>query len=142
MSSTLKLATRNLLRYQRRTLLTALLIMLGVVALLLFVAAAGSFKQTMVGSITDSMLGHLQVHRKGYTASMDNLPLTMSLQPKAVEKLDRRCAQGRPGRGGVFQARQARCHVQQLYREQQHPPERRGRCRRRRRRARLAPAHQ
>ncbi len=84
MNSTLKLALRNLLRYQRRTLLTALLIMLGVVALLLFVAAAGSFKQTMVGSITDSMLGHLQVHRKGYTASMDNLPLTMSLQPKAV----------------------------------------------------------
>jgi putative ABC transport system permease protein len=90
MSSTLKLATRNLLRYQRRTLLTALLIMLGVVALLLFVAAAGSFKQTMVGSITDSMLGHLQVHRKGYTASMDNLPLTMSLQPKAVEKVEER----------------------------------------------------
>jgi len=38
----------------------------------------------MVGSITDSMLGHLQVHRKGYTASMDNLPLSMSLQPRAV----------------------------------------------------------
>ncbi|TXT34005.1 MAG: hypothetical protein FD135_5373, partial [Comamonadaceae bacterium] len=88
MSSTLKLALRNLLRYQRRTLLTALLITLGVVALLLFVAAAGSFKQTMVGSITDSMLGHLQVHRKGYTASMDNLPLTMSLQPKAVDKIE------------------------------------------------------
>lgn len=88
MSSTLKLAMRNLLRYQRRTLLTALLIMLGVVALLLFVAAAGSFKQTMVGSITDSMLGHLQIHRKGYTASMDNLPLTMSLQPRAVGMIE------------------------------------------------------
>jgi len=88
MSSTLKLALRNLLRYQRRTLLTALLITLGVVALLLFVAAAGSFKQTMVGSITDSMLGHLQVHRKGYTASMDNLPLTMSLQPRAVDQIE------------------------------------------------------
>ncbi|GAB4404894.1 MAG: hypothetical protein OHK0048_24520 [Rhodoferax sp.] len=72
------------MRYRRRTLLTALLITLGVVALLLFVAAAGSFKQTMVGSITDSMLGHLQIHRKGYTASMDNLPLTLSLQPRAV----------------------------------------------------------
>ncbi|MCF8160880.1 MAG: ABC transporter permease [Polaromonas sp.] len=88
MNSTLKLALRNLLRYQRRTLLTALLITLGVVALLLFVAAAGSFKQTMVGSITDSMLGHLQIHRKGYTASMDNLPLTMSLQPRAVEMIE------------------------------------------------------
>ncbi len=88
MTSTLKLAARNLLRYRRRTLLTALLIMLGVMALLLFVAAAGSFKQTMVGSITDSMLGHLQVHRKGYTQSIDNLPLNLSLQPNAVAKIE------------------------------------------------------
>jgi putative ABC transport system permease protein len=88
MRSTLKLAARNLLRYRRRTLLTALLITFGVTALLLFVAAAGSFKQTMVGSITDSMLGHLQVHRKGYTASIDNLPLNMSLQPNAVSKIE------------------------------------------------------
>ena len=88
MTSTLKLAARNLLRYRRRTLLTALLIMLGVLALLLFVAAAGSFKQTMVGSITDSMLGHLQVHRKGYTQSIDNLPLNLSLQPNAVGKIE------------------------------------------------------
>lgn len=88
MTSTLKLAARNLLRYRRRTLLTALLITLGVMALLLFVAAAGSFKQTMVGSITDSMLGHLQIHRKGYTQSIDNLPLNMSLQPNAVSKIE------------------------------------------------------
>ena len=88
MISTLKLAARNLLRYRRRTLLTALLITLGVMALLLFVAAAGSFKQTMVGSITDSMLGHLQIHRKGYTQSIDNLPLNLSLQPNAVGKIE------------------------------------------------------
>ncbi len=88
MSSTLKLAWRNLTRYRRRTLLTALLIMLGVMALLLFVAAAGSFKQTMIGSITDSMLGHLQIHRRGYTASIDNLPLNLNLQPNAVGKIE------------------------------------------------------
>lgn len=88
MTSTLKLAARNLLRYRRRTLLTALLIMLGVLALLLFVAAAGSFKQTMVGAITDSMLGHLQIHRRGYTASIDNLPLNLNLQPGAVNKIE------------------------------------------------------
>ena len=88
MISTFKLAARNLLRYRRRTLLTALLITMGVMALLLFVAAAGSFKQTMVGSITDSMIGHLQVHRKGYTQSIDNLPLNLSLQPQAVEKIE------------------------------------------------------
>ena len=88
MISTLKLAARNLLRYRRRTVLTALLITLGVTALLLFVAAAGSFKQTMVGSITDSMLGHLEIHRKGYTASIDNLPLNLSLKPNAVSKIE------------------------------------------------------
>lgn len=88
MTSTLKLAFRNLTRYRRRTLLTALLIMLGVMALLLFVAAAGSFKQTMIGSITDSMLGHLQIHRRGYTQSIDNLPLSLNLQPGAVNKIE------------------------------------------------------
>ena len=88
MISTIKLAARNLTRYRRRTLLTALLITLGVTALLIFLAAAGSFKQTMIGSITDSMLGHLQVHRKGYTASIDNLPLNLSLQPKAVSRIE------------------------------------------------------
>ena len=88
MTSTLKLALRNLTRYRRRTLLTALLIMLGVMALLLFVAAAGSFKQTMIGSITDSMLGHLQIHRRGYTQSIDNLPLNLNLQPGAVSKIE------------------------------------------------------
>ena len=84
----LAIASRNLLRYRRRTLLTALLIMLGVTALLIFLAAAGSFKQTMIGSITDSLLGHLQIHRKGYTASIDNLPLNLNLQPKAVSRIE------------------------------------------------------
>jgi putative ABC transport system permease protein len=88
MTSTLKLAARNLMRYRRRTLLTALLIMLGVMALLLFVAAAGSFKQTMIGSITDSMLGHLQIHRKGFIASIDSMPLNMNLQPNVVSKIE------------------------------------------------------
>jgi putative ABC transport system permease protein len=86
MISTLKLSLRNLLRYKRRTLLTSLLITLGVVAMLLFVAAAGSFKGVMIGQITDSMLGHLQIHRRGYTASIDNLPLNLNMQPRALEK--------------------------------------------------------
>jgi len=86
MNATLRLSLRNLLRYKRRTLLTALLITIGVVAMLLFVAAAGSFKGVMVGQITDSMLGHLQIHRRGYTASVDNLPLNLSMQARALDK--------------------------------------------------------
>ncbi len=68
-------AMRNLLRYRRRTLLTSLLITLGVMAVLLFVAVSGAFKSIMIGQITDSMMGHLQVHKRGYVASMGNLPL-------------------------------------------------------------------
>jgi putative ABC transport system permease protein len=88
MIATLKLAARNLSRYRRRTLLTALLITIGVVAMLLFVAAAGSFKQVIVGQITDSMLGHLQVHRRGYTASIDNLPLNLNLGGPVITKVE------------------------------------------------------
>lgn len=88
MIATLKLSARNLMRYQRRTMLTAGLITLGVVALLIFVSAAGAFKQTMVGEITDSMLGHLQIHRKGYQAATDNSPLNMNMQQKAIDKTE------------------------------------------------------
>jgi putative ABC transport system permease protein len=84
----LKLAARNLARYWRRTLLTAGLIILGVVAVLMFIAVSGSFKGLIVGQITDSMLGHLQVHRKGYVASIDNLPLNLNMQPGAAGKVE------------------------------------------------------
>ena len=84
----LKLAARNLARYGRRTLLTTGLIILGVVAVLLFIAVSGSFKGLIVGQITDSVLGHLQVHRKGYVASIDNLPLNLNMKPGAVSKIE------------------------------------------------------
>ncbi len=96
MSSVLKIATRNLLRYRRRTLLTDLLITVGVMAVLLFVSVSGSFKAMMVGQITDSMMGHLQVHRKGYVASIDSLPMNLNLKPGAMAKLDKALA-GVPG---------------------------------------------
>ncbi len=87
MLNIIKIAARNLRRYQRRTLLTSALITLGVVSVLLFISITGSFKQMMVGQITDSMIGHLQVHRKGYMASIDNLPLNRNLNKKQVAKV-------------------------------------------------------
>jgi len=84
----LKLAARNLARYGRRTLLTAGLIILGITAVLVFVSVSGSFKSLIVGQITDSMIGHLQVHRKGYVASIDNLPLNLNMKPAAVDKVE------------------------------------------------------
>jgi putative ABC transport system permease protein len=89
MAKILKLAARNLARYWRRTLLTSGLIILGVVAVLLFIAISGSFKGLIVGQITDSLLGHLQVHRRGYVASIDNLPLNLNMKPAAVAQADK-----------------------------------------------------
>lgn len=87
MANLFKMALRNLLRYRRRTLLTASLITVGVVFVLVFLSVSGSFKAMMIGQITDSMLGHLQVHRRGYVASIDNLPLNLNLKPPAVRKV-------------------------------------------------------
>lgn len=87
MGNLFKIAVRNLLRYKRRTLLTASLITIGVVFVLVFLSVSGSFKNMMIGQITDSMLGHLQVHHKGYVASIENLPLTLNMQAGAVERL-------------------------------------------------------
>jgi putative ABC transport system permease protein len=88
MLKVLKLAARNLARYGRRTVLTAGLIILGIVAVLVFVSVSGSFKNLIVGQITDSMIGHLQVHRRGYVASIDNLPLNLNMKPAQVEKIE------------------------------------------------------
>jgi len=88
MTKLIKIAVRNLARYRRRTLLTASLIAIGVIAVVVFGAAAGAFKGLMVGQITDSMLGHLQIHQRGYVASIDNLPLTRTLLPSEVAAIE------------------------------------------------------
>jgi len=88
MFNILKIAVRNLARFHRRTWLTSTLITLGIVAVLLFIATAGSFKTMMIGQFTDGMLGHLQVHRRGYVASIDTLPLNLNMQPAMVEKTE------------------------------------------------------
>ena len=88
MGNLFKIAIRNLLRYKRRTLLTASLITIGVVFVLGFVGVSGSFKNMMIAQITDSSLGHLQVHRKGYMAAVESLPLTMNLKPRPYKVLE------------------------------------------------------
>jgi putative ABC transport system permease protein len=88
MLNVFRIAFRNLVRYGRRTLLTSSLITLGVVAVLLFVAVAGSFKALMIGQFTDGVLGNLEVHRKGYVASIDNSPLNLNMQPALVKKIE------------------------------------------------------
>ena len=92
MLNIMKIAARNLRRYQRRTVLTTALITIGVVSVLLFISITGSFKQMMVGQITDSMIGHIQVHLKGYMASIDNLPLNKNMNQKQVARVKKELA--------------------------------------------------
>lgn len=84
----LALALHNLCRHRRRTVLTALPITTGVLALLVFVSVTSSFKGEMVGNITDSMLGHMQVHRRGWLASIESLPLQRQMQPRVMQQLE------------------------------------------------------
>lgn len=84
-----KIAGRNLLRYRRRTLLTLSLIVFGVLFVAVFESVTSSFKGMMIGQITDSFLGHIQIHRKGYLAAIETLPLTMNLKPQAMHKMEK-----------------------------------------------------
>lgn len=88
MTNIFKIAFRNLLRYRRRTFLTATLVTLGVVFVLVFTSVSGSFKQMMISQITDSMMGHLQIHRKGYVAAIDTLPLNLGIKQPGYAKLE------------------------------------------------------
>ena len=82
MNDIFKMAIRNLWRYKRRTLLTSALICLGVVAVLVLMSVSGSFKKMMIGQITDSMLGQIQIHARGYLSSIESLPLDRNMRPK------------------------------------------------------------
>jgi putative ABC transport system permease protein len=88
MGNLFKIAVRNLFRYKRRTLLTVSLIAIGVIFVLGYISISGSFKKMIIAQITGSMIGDLQVHRKGYVASIENLPLNMNLKPQAFKKLE------------------------------------------------------
>ena len=82
-----RIAMRNLFRYKRRTFLTMALIVSGMIFVLVFVAVTGSFKNMMIGQITDSFVGHMQIHKKGYLASIDSLPLQLNLPAKQAKNI-------------------------------------------------------
>ena len=84
MKNIIKIAWRNLLRYTRRTLLTSSLIALGVALVIVFGGVGNSFRSEVTGILTNSNLGDLQIHKKGYLGSMDNLPLDLALQEKGL----------------------------------------------------------
>lgn len=87
MIAIMKIALRNLYRQKRRTYLTVSIVAFGVVAVLLFTAVADSFKNMVIGQITDSALGHLQIHKKGYVSSLESSPLDKTLRDNQIKRL-------------------------------------------------------
>jgi len=83
-----KIAVRNLMRYKRRTLLTSLLITIGVLMVILFSGLSGSFKTMMISQITDANLSQMQIHKKGYVSSMDSSPLNLNLNRNGYTKVE------------------------------------------------------
>ena len=84
----LKIALRNLLRYKRRSLLTSALIAMGVTLMIVSGGIGNAFKSEVIGIITGSVLGDLQIHRTGYVGSIDNIPLDMNIPPQALPKIE------------------------------------------------------
>lgn len=68
----LKLAWRNLFRNTRRTVLTCLLISCSLVSLILVDGIVLGMADSMVGNITDTLVGDAQVNRKGFRDNYDS----------------------------------------------------------------------
>lgn len=75
----LRLAFRNLTRNRRRTLLSLAAIMIGIGALVSFRGFVNGQRRMMLSGMIDGSLGALQVHRKGYTANVQGLPLQIDM---------------------------------------------------------------
>lgn len=89
MNEIAKLAFRNLYRQRRRTGLTVSIIAFGVIAVILFSSLTGSFKGMMISQITDSMLGHIQIHKKGYVQSLDTMPLNLMINANEYKNIEK-----------------------------------------------------
>lgn len=83
------IAFRNLFRNKRRTILTSSLIAFGVVLVIVFGGLAISFKSQMVGILTNTAMGDLQIHSKGYVESIDNLPLNLTLSGQKLASVEK-----------------------------------------------------
>jgi len=88
MRNVIVIALRNLFRNKRRTFLTSSLIAFGVILVVVFGGLAISFKSQMVGVLTNTAMGDLQIHGKGYVESIDNLPLNLTLSGAELAKVE------------------------------------------------------
>lgn len=83
----LGLALRNLTRNKRRTLITALAIVLGAVAIVFLRGFGNGFVQNLIETNVLSKVGAVQVFRKGYLGSDDPLKTSLKEDPQLVARI-------------------------------------------------------
>jgi putative ABC transport system permease protein len=88
MKNIFKIAWRNLFRYKRRTLLTGSLIASGVLLVIVFSGLGYSFKNHIIGLITNTNTSDIQIHAAGYLDSIDNQPLDLTMNVETLRKVE------------------------------------------------------
>ncbi|MGA9526052.1 MAG: FtsX-like permease family protein, partial [Myxococcaceae bacterium] len=76
----IRIAARSLSRNRRRTVLSMGAIALGVAAMVLFEGLVHGQRDMMLGNLVRGVLGAVQVHRAGYLANVQGLPLSLDLE--------------------------------------------------------------
>lgn len=93
------LAIRNILRNRRRSIITATAIAFGAFIMLNALSYVAGLYQAMVGVVLDMGIGHVQIHRQGYTQALDDRTVSSDLV-LSEEQIDR-LLQREPIRGEV-----------------------------------------
>jgi putative ABC transport system permease protein len=73
-----RLALRNLARNRRRTVLTLAALAVGIAAITGVRGFLNGLQSTLIHGVTEGGIGALQVHKQGYMASREGVPLTPS----------------------------------------------------------------
>lgn len=83
-----KLGFRNILRNKRRTIITCMIMGLGLAALIFADAFLRGLNQNMIDSVTNSFIGDGQIHRKEFLKTRE-LEKTILDTPKVLSELNR-----------------------------------------------------
>jgi putative ABC transport system permease protein len=85
----LLLALRNLTRNKRRTLITALAVAFGAVAIVVLQGFSNGFVVNLIETTVESKLGAVQIFRKGYIGADDPLKLSLAADPQLIARIER-----------------------------------------------------
>lgn len=80
----LSIAARNVVSHRRRAALTALAVLLGVMAVTAMRGALNGVQKALRSEAIDSQIGAIQVHRSGYMAQIFGAPLDLDLPADAA----------------------------------------------------------